>query len=348
VSRPLLAALLLLAFARPAEATFSIAAYDSVTRSWASPSSRVRSASDGGPVAEAGVGAIATQLDERVLRAARPRPAPPGRGRALGASRAARGRLRLGAPAAGDRRRARARRELHRKLCSPWAGGVTGPGYAIQGNILAGEPVVKEMERAFLAPGASWPSGSSPRSSRTVGGRGPARHAVGGDSSWSGRARSTRIPTRYVDLRVEDHRDPIAELVRVYRILEGQDLAEAHLRYAAAYEKSGRADLARLERERVGESLARALQRPDNDASTLNGLAWVCARTTCISRTRSGPPSGRRAGTEERRDPRHARGGPLPDGPPRPRRRDREAGARAFARRPVSQGQLARFQAGKP
>ena len=31
-----------------------------------------------------------------------------------------------------------------------WAGGVTGPGYAIQGNILTGEDVVLAMEEAYL------------------------------------------------------------------------------------------------------------------------------------------------------------------------------------------------------
>ncbi len=34
--------------------------------------------------------------------------------------------------------------------CNPWAGGRTGPNYAIQGNILAGEAVVIAMEAAFL------------------------------------------------------------------------------------------------------------------------------------------------------------------------------------------------------
>ena len=35
--------------------------------------------------------------------------------------------------------------------CLPWAGGVTGNGYAIQGNILTGPEVVAEMEAAYLA-----------------------------------------------------------------------------------------------------------------------------------------------------------------------------------------------------
>lgn len=39
--------------------------------------------------------------------------------------------------------------------CSAWAGHRTGPSYAVQGNILAGEPVVAEMERAYLATGGS-------------------------------------------------------------------------------------------------------------------------------------------------------------------------------------------------
>jgi uncharacterized Ntn-hydrolase superfamily protein len=34
--------------------------------------------------------------------------------------------------------------------CFDWAGGVTGPGYAIQGNILAGPQVVESMKTAFL------------------------------------------------------------------------------------------------------------------------------------------------------------------------------------------------------
>ena len=83
--------------------------------------------------------------------------------------------------------------------------------------------------------------------------------------------------TRYVDLRVEDHKDPIRELRRVFQILEAQDLVEAHLRFAESYEKAGRPELARVERERVGEALRRALQRGENDASTLNGLAWITA-----------------------------------------------------------------------
>src|SRR5512135_1508468 len=36
------------------------------------------------------------------------------------------------------------------KDCPDWAGGRTGPAYAIQGNILTGVEVIAEMERAFI------------------------------------------------------------------------------------------------------------------------------------------------------------------------------------------------------
>lgn len=36
------------------------------------------------------------------------------------------------------------------KDCIVWAGGVSGKNYCIQGNILAGEAVIKAMEKSFL------------------------------------------------------------------------------------------------------------------------------------------------------------------------------------------------------
>src|SRR5947199_109839 len=77
---------------------------------------------------------------------------------------------------------------------------------------------------------------------------------------------------RYVDLHVEDHPAPIAELRRLWQIHESFHGAGAHLDLAEEYAANGRPDLARLERERVAETLARALARGERDASLLNGL----------------------------------------------------------------------------
>jgi tetratricopeptide (TPR) repeat protein len=91
---------------------------------------------------------------------------------------------------------------------------------------------------------------------------------------------SERYPeyrTRYVELRVEDHPDPINELERVFRIHQASDLLRAHLRYAEHFDTTGDAEAAKRERERIGQTLVRTLARDDADAGSLNELAWYCA-----------------------------------------------------------------------
>jgi uncharacterized Ntn-hydrolase superfamily protein len=280
VGRALAAAAALLLLAAPASATFSIVAYDSVTQELGvAVQSRAFSVGMAVPWAEAGVGAIATQASTNESFG------PMGLDRLRGGASASETLHALLDADSGSAHRqlgivdSRGRSaNFTGTLCSEWAGGVTGPGYAIQGNILAGEGVVKGMEKAFLES----PGELSERLLAAL----VAGQAAGGDRRGMESAAllvvrpSETYPeyrTRYVDLRVEDDKDPIKELIRVYRILEGQRLAEAHLRYAEAYEKAGRKDLAAMERDRVGQALGRALERTDNDASTLNGLAWVCA-----------------------------------------------------------------------
>jgi len=274
------AAAALAACAPPARATFSIVAYDSVTQELGvAVQSRAFSVGMAVPWAEAGVGAIATQASTNEsfgpmgLTLLRSGKAAPEAMRTLLAADSGSAHRQLGIVDARGRSA-----NFTGKLCSDWAGGVTGPGYAIQGNILAGEAVVQGMQRAFLETRGEL-------AERLLAAL-VAAQAAGGDRRGMESAAlvvvrpSDQYPeyrTRYVDLRVEDHKDPINELIRVYRLLEGQRLAEAHIRYAEAYDKAGRADLARVERDRVAESLAHALAGKDVDASTLNGLAWICA-----------------------------------------------------------------------
>ncbi|MFI5908718.1 DUF1028 domain-containing protein [Dactylosporangium sp. NPDC051541] len=98
--------------------------------------------------------------------------------------------------------------------CFAWAGGVTGDGYAIQGNILTGPEVVAEMERAWLASaGASLP--------RRLHAALAAGDAAGGDSRGrqSAAVYSVRRGAGYggaadteVDLRVDDDPDPVGRI----------------------------------------------------------------------------------------------------------------------------------------
>lgn len=269
-----------LASPAPAHATFSIAAYDSVTQEiGVAVQSRAFSVGGAVPWVEAGVGAIATQASTNesfgplgLERLRRGEPASDAL-RALLAADSGSAHRQVGIVDAKGRSASHTGGD-----CSAWAGHRNGPGYAIQGNILAGEAVVAGMERAFL---------------ETKGDLGhrllaalEAGQAAGGDKRGMQSAAlvigrpSADYPeyrTRYVDLRVEDAKDPIREIRRVYLIHETGRLAEAHLRFAAAAERAGRKDLATVERTRVGEALQRAVARGENDPQNLNSLAWTCA-----------------------------------------------------------------------
>ena len=104
--------------------------------------------------------------------------------------------------------------------CNPWAGGRHGPNYAVQGNILTGEPVVAAMEKAFLD------SKGKPLAERLYAAI-VAGDAAGGDSR--GRQSIALVVARdkggyggftdrAIDLRVDDHPDPIVEMGRLLGI----------------------------------------------------------------------------------------------------------------------------------
>jgi uncharacterized Ntn-hydrolase superfamily protein len=102
--------------------------------------------------------------------------------------------------------------------CHPWAGGLTGDGYAIQGNILTGPEVVDAMERAW--------SDSDPRA--PLARRLMAALVAGDDAGGDRRGRqsaallvvtedgsATRGSDVSVDLRVDDDPAPVPELIRL-------------------------------------------------------------------------------------------------------------------------------------
>jgi uncharacterized Ntn-hydrolase superfamily protein len=102
--------------------------------------------------------------------------------------------------------------------CHAWAGGVAGDGYAIQGNILTGPDVVTAMERAWLASDAASALGRRLLSALTAG------DLAGGDKR--GRQSAALLVVTagggygggsdvYADLRIDDHPNPVPELVRL-------------------------------------------------------------------------------------------------------------------------------------
>lgn len=103
--------------------------------------------------------------------------------------------------------------------CLNWAGGRSGKNYACQGNILAGEAVVVEMEKAFLNSKGSL----AERLYEAL----LAGEAAGGDARGKQSAALLVVKERggyggytdrYIDIRVDDHPEPFQELGRILKI----------------------------------------------------------------------------------------------------------------------------------
>ena len=116
----------------------------------------------------------------------------------------------------------------------PWAGHRTGPNFTVQGNILVSENTVIAMERAFTETGGTL----AERMIRAL----EEGQKAGGDKRGMQSAALVIVKKgagfagtdRYLDLRVDDHREPIAELRRLYGVwrvrelvIEGYRLLEA-------------------------------------------------------------------------------------------------------------------------
>jgi uncharacterized Ntn-hydrolase superfamily protein len=105
--------------------------------------------------------------------------------------------------------------------CHPWAGGVAGDGYAIQGNMLAGPQVVAEMETVWLAradqPRFPYRLLDALRAGDLAGGdrRGRQSAALLVVAKGMGYGGTSDV---LADLRVDDHPDPVAELARLLEL----------------------------------------------------------------------------------------------------------------------------------
>jgi uncharacterized Ntn-hydrolase superfamily protein len=109
--------------------------------------------------------------------------------------------------------------------CLPWAGGVVGApdvgGYAIQGNILAGRHVVTAMEQAWLvsdpASGLGHRLLAALQAGDLAGGDRRGRQSAGllVVTAGGGYGGGSDV---LVDLRVDDHPDPVAELARLLEL----------------------------------------------------------------------------------------------------------------------------------
>jgi len=104
------------------------------------------------------------------------------------------------------------------KDCTQWFGHLTGSDFAVQGNMLVGEPTIRAMADAFVAGAAL----DLPERLIAVL---EAGQAAGGDKRGRQSA-ALKVYNRedypWLDLRVDEHRYPIAELRRVYEVARHQ------------------------------------------------------------------------------------------------------------------------------
>jgi homoserine O-acetyltransferase len=229
------AALLVVPFAARAEApasdadlprvnTFSIVAFDPATGDLGiAVASKVLGVGSIVPWAKSGVGAIATQSAAntsygpaglRLLAQGRTAAETVAELTAADADRAVR---QLGIVDSRGRVAAFSGDE-----CNDWFGHIEGDHYAVQGNLLAGEQVVKDMAAAYEAARddedtelADWLLAAL-----------AAGDAAGGDKRGKQSAALMVVRDkagyggndRYVDLRVEDHAEPVGELARLFGV----------------------------------------------------------------------------------------------------------------------------------
>src|SRR4051812_4354807 len=167
--------------------------------------------------------------------------------------------------------------------CLPWAGGRTSDGVAVQGNILASGGVVDAMLSAFEAATGPFPDRlleallAGDRAGGDRRGRQSAALLVarqgggyGGDND------------RWLDLRVDDHPDPVPELIRI------RDIARLLM------ERPDPADLVPIDEALAGElrtRLTAAGWSPDRDDAFAARMRAAVGGTARIGRQRT-PPAG--------------------------------------------------------
>jgi len=231
--------------ARPIVATFSIAACDLEAAQWGvATQSKFLAVGSVVPWAEPHVGAIATQAY------ANPRYGPDG----LALLREG-----LSAEETVDRLTSADDGSAHRQLgvvdrqgrsatftgpeCMDWAGGIAGPSFAAQGNILVGAETVGALADTFTA------TAGQPLAERLIRCLAAAQ-AAGGDRRGQQSAALlvverdggyAHLSDTLVDLRVDDHADPIGELGRLYE------------QHALLFGKTPRKDWLELDDELRGE-----------------------------------------------------------------------------------------------
>jgi uncharacterized Ntn-hydrolase superfamily protein len=223
----------------PRPSTFSIVAFDPKTKDLGiAVESKFVSVGSVVPFAQAGVGAVATQsyantsYGPKALGMLKRGVAPKDALQKLVRSDKGAAQRQVGVIDARGRPASYTGKE-----CVAWAGHLVGKNYAAQGNLLASEAVVKSMGRAFEVTEGDLPVKllAALHAGQRAGGdrRGQQSAALlvvrkgGGYGGFN---------DRWVDIRVDDHPQPIEELIRLFNIYDVTLLNREHRKDAVPIE----------------------------------------------------------------------------------------------------------------
>lgn len=171
--------------------------------------------------------------------------------------------------------------------CQAYAAHRLGPGYAVQGNILAGPAVIDGMGLAYertqgdladkllAALAAAEKAGGDSRGRQSA-----ALLIVREGGGYGG------LNDRMVDLRVDDHPDPVGELARLYSLWNGTFLLEMRMASVARFNANKQFAAAQEETRRVVDALNAQLRDHPDDPEVLNRVAWILS-TNGIAKERA-------------------------------------------------------------
>ncbi|MEO6462247.1 MAG: DUF1028 domain-containing protein [Candidatus Eisenbacteria bacterium] len=154
-----------------------------------------------------------------------------------------------------------------------FAAGVIDSFVAVQGNSLSYTTALMALHDTMLARsglplperllhGIAWGATQA---------RGPLRSAA----LLVGRADPERpaSATRWIDLRVDDHPSPVAELERLFRLHAAGRLVESHVHFAAQAKRAGATKLEQADRARAEQLMTRALADTSLTPHALGAMA---------------------------------------------------------------------------
>ncbi|HTK83399.1 MAG TPA: DUF1028 domain-containing protein [Bacteroidota bacterium] len=162
--------------------------------------------------------------------------------------------------------------------CQQYAGHITGRGYSVQGNILAGEGVIKAMARTFemttgtLAERLISALEAGEKAGGDKRGRQSAALLVVRDKGGYG-----GFNDRFIDIRVDDNPTPLPELRRLLSLWQQTFLLDAQMRSLDMFNQKKNFTASRQTIQDIANSVNALLREKPDDPDVLNSIAWTLA-----------------------------------------------------------------------